>query len=106
MPSNRAIKHPDPLLKRNASTHSYLKWLQSQEGYAVAANQFEMKLSKQDDNFNEADKQEEKDAVLQEIADENAEAITETEPSDWSGYEDPDSIVTLEVWNRSLYQDE
>ena len=106
MPSNRAIKHPDPLLKRNASTHSYLKWLNSQEGYAVAANQFEMKLSKQDDNFNEADKQEEKDAVLQEIADENAEAITETEPSDWSGYEDPDSIVTLEVWNRSLYQDE
>ena len=100
MSKKRSVIHSDPLLKRNASTHSYLKWLHSQEGYAVAANQFEMKLSKQDDNFNEADKQQEKDAVLQEIADENAEAITETEPSDWSGYEDPDDLPAH--WDTSI----
>ncbi len=100
MSSKRAIKHSDPLLKRDAATHSFLNWLQNQEGYAVAANQFEMKLSKQDDNFNEADKQQEKDAVLKDIANENAEAITETEPSDWSGYEDPDDLPAH--WDSSI----
>jgi hypothetical protein len=46
-----------------------------------------MKMVKQDDNFNEADDYEEKQQILAEIAEVNADAITESDPSEYSGVE-------------------
>jgi hypothetical protein len=70
-------------------TEEYVDYLFSPEGHAIAAGRsvFSMKMVKQDDNFNEADDYEEKQQILAEIAEVNADAITESDPSEYSSVE-------------------
>ena len=96
MPKKPASKiKSDPLLRKKAHAHSYLKWLKSQEGMQVAAGTFKqsfshyLRLAKQDDNFNAADRHEEQQQALNEnpYQQDNDEAMKETDPKDWKGSE-------------------
>ena len=89
----RTVVHSDPLLKKNPATNSFVRWMNNQEGHSVSAGKFdftkETKRARQDENFNASDRHAEQQEALNEnpYQQDNDEAMKETDPTDWTGYE-------------------